>query len=304
MLSNILNFTNGKTMRKLLIKNTLPLGVCLFLLSCTDHDEIMHEPETEELGWKTLATLQLPNNNTVTFEFNGEGFYYEERGSMDNEIIDFDENDGCLKRFLLLTEDHVAVPKAFMDSPESEDLQKLISTRKMIENHKSPIRISASTMSKLKNRAASPVPVQLSQCNSFLTGGKRVWVNSSTNSGTAYYFNYTPFNWNAGPDTHNNWTVRKSCRGLRFKVGNCDYDRQVKFSVTEGEGNHFKEIRQITLSPRTQVSSGYISNKWFKQRVRGIEFHCDWDVWNDNRKVGGEVLFYQKGPDTFDNPFD
>ncbi|WP_438424631.1 hypothetical protein [Aquimarina macrocephali] len=303
MLSNILNLTNGKTMKKLLIKSILPLGVCLFLLSCTNQDEIVYEPETEELVWKTLATLQLPNNNTVTFQFNGEDFYYEERGSIDNEMIGFENNDSCLKRFLTLTEDHIAVPKAFIDAPDFKDVQELISTRKMIETHKTPISILPSTISKLKNRGTSPVGVVLSQCNSFLTGGKREWVDSSTNSGRAFFFNYTPLNWKAGPDTHHNWAVRKSCRALRFKIGNCDYERKVKFSVTQGEGKYFQEIKTITLSPRTQVSD-FISNKWFKQRVRGIEFHSDWNELNDDRTVGGEILFQQKGSDTFDNPFD
>ncbi|WP_159025734.1 hypothetical protein [Aquimarina sp. Aq78] len=289
-------------MRKLLIKNILPLGVCLFLLGCTNQDEIGYEPETEEFVWKTLATLQLPNNNTVTFQFNGEDFYYEERGSIDNEIIGFEDNDSCLKRFLTLTEDHIAVPKAFMDSPESEDVQKLISTRKMIEKHKSPIRISASTMLKLKNRGTSPVGVVLSQCNSFLTGGKRVWKESSTNSGRAYFFSYTPLNWKAGPNTHGDWSVALNCRSFGYKIGNCDHDRKVKFEVRQ-ETLFNKVIKTVHLAPRTQVS-GYVSNKWNKYRKRGILFDSYWNEWNDDRRVGGEMLFYQKGANTFDNPFD
>lgn len=244
----------------------------LFLFySCTSEEDTIPEI-TEAVTTKTLATISLPSNTTITFKTETDGIVFEAIGDSDN----FGELDGLndlslLDRFLTLTDESIAVPADLIELEEDQKIKEKALQRGTIEKHSTNIPISKS----FSNHIKSP------KVHYYCSGPKEDFENQSSDSYEETYKNYNGYVF-TGSELH---STLKKCRRVEFGLSNCDYNKELRVyhNYTPNNGGPSKTYTIIDIPPRKHR---YYSKSFFTKAKRIIQI-----VSVNGHRFGGVVRF-------------
>ncbi|WP_438426272.1 hypothetical protein [Aquimarina macrocephali] len=251
----------------------------LFLCySCSSEEDTIHKNEESieipVLTPKTLVTIELPSNTTITFKTETDGIVFEASGDSDN----FGELDGLndlslLDRFLTLTDESIAVPTDLIKLEEDQKIKEKALQRATIEKHSVNLSVAKSFSNHIK---ALRFP---SLCN----GWKERYIenlNSKPDRVTISFKNYNTYDI-SGSELHNK---KNKCRRVQFGLTNCDYNKELRIYHEYATNNGpAKTYAIIDIPPRKHK---YYSKSFFAKAKRFIKI-----VSFNGHRYGGKVRF-------------
>ncbi|WP_024769734.1 hypothetical protein [Aquimarina macrocephali] len=248
----------------------------LFLCySCSSEEDTIHKNEESieipVLTPKTLVTIELPSNTTITFKTETDGIVFEASGDSDN----FGELDGLddlslLDRFLTLTDESIAVPTDLIKLEEDQKIKEKALQRATIEKHS----------------------VNLSVAKSFLNNARKDWldhcgdpkVNNNFTGNDHYKQTYINYNTIVTTSSLGKSGYNGKCRKVQYSVSNCSYTNSLYVSYYNYPKTGPKKLYSLVNIPKRKHK--YYSKTYFTSSKKEVQI-----AGAQNKRFVGYVIF-------------
>ncbi|WP_108808144.1 hypothetical protein [Aquimarina spinulae] len=251
----------------------------LFLCySCSSEEDTIPETErvieTTVLTPKTLATISLPSGTTIIFKTETDGIVFEASGDSDNygELENL-RDLSVLHRFLILTNENVAVPTDLIKLEEDQKIKEKALQRGTIEKHSVNLPVVKSFLNRVTKSFFQ-----------FCDHPTRRFNTSDDDEYKDSFINYTGISWTSSAE--NTKSEGNKCRKVEFHITNCADDGGIGMFF-----NHYYRLSNGNLKLYKTTYIPQHTHKYYSKTFTTKSIHVTKITSLQNRRFVGVIIF-------------